>query len=59
MCVGSFNWLSASRAGVYANMETSMIYSGDLKKEINTQTTFLNARVDKIFKSNKEKISLC
>ncbi|MCL1114431.1 AAA domain-containing protein [Shewanella basaltis] len=59
MCVGSFNWLSASRAGVYANMETSMIYSGDLKKEINTQTTFLNARVDKIFNSNKEKISLC
>lgn len=59
MSVGSFNWFSASRTGIYANMETSMIYSGDLRKEINTQTAFLNSRVDKLYKRNKEDILVC
>jgi len=51
MSVGSFNWFSASRAGTFANMETSMIYSGDLSKETKIQTSFLNARVDKRYKA--------
>ncbi|WP_246025063.1 AAA domain-containing protein [Paraburkholderia dinghuensis] len=34
-CVGSFNWLSAQRAGEYARHETSLLYRGsDLLQEI-------------------------
>lgn len=58
MSVGSFNWFSAARAGVYANIETSMIYTGDLRKEINIQTTFLNSRVHKRYQSCKDEILL-
>jgi len=49
LSVGSFNWFSAARTGVYLNMETSMIYSGDLTKEINIQLAFLDSRVYKQF----------
>jgi hypothetical protein len=28
LCVGSFNWLSAARAGQYARHETTVVYSG-------------------------------
>ena len=58
MSVGSFNWFSAARAEVYANIETSMIYTGDLRKEINIQTTFLNSRVHKRYQSCKDEILL-
>jgi hypothetical protein len=58
MGAGSFNWFSASRTGPYANMETSMIYSGDLSKEITEQINFLNSQVDKVFQSKKEEILL-
>ena len=34
VCVGSYNWASAAREGVYRNVETSMLYSGSLKGEI-------------------------
>ncbi|WP_237333946.1 phospholipase D-like domain-containing protein [Vibrio anguillarum] len=44
MAVGSFNWFSASRSGKYANVETSLIYVGELEKEIKTQLDFLNSR---------------
>lgn len=44
MAVGSFNWFSASRSGKYANIETSLIYVGELEKEIKTQLDFLNSR---------------
>lgn len=45
LCVGSYNWASAAREGKYRNMETSMLYSGDLKKEITLQCDALEARV--------------
>lgn len=44
MAVGSFNWFSASRSGKYANIETSLIYVGELEKEIRIQIDFLNSR---------------
>ncbi|TLX47325.1 DNA helicase [Pseudoalteromonas phenolica] len=44
MAVGSFNWFSASRGGKYTNIETSLIYVGELEKEIKTQLDFLNSR---------------
>ncbi|ASA57696.1 AAA domain-containing protein [Vibrio gazogenes] len=50
MAVGSFNWFSASRSGKYANIETSLIYIGELEKEIKTQLKFLNSRGDYINK---------
>ncbi|SQD76795.1 AAA domain-containing protein [Moritella yayanosii] len=51
--VGSFNWFSAVRSGVYANMETSFVYTGELKSEIKTQMEFLKSRVYKEY-PNKE-----
>lgn len=33
LCVGSFNWFSAQRGGKYANMEHSIIYTGDNVRE--------------------------
>lgn len=47
MTVGSFNWLSAARAGKYANVETSLVYAGDLAKEAQTHLEFLNQRTFK------------
>lgn len=44
---GSFNWFSASRSGKYANMETSMVYAGELNNEIKTQMGSLSSRVYK------------
>lgn len=44
MCVGSYNWASAARSGPYKNMETSMLYSGDLREEIQIQLEALNHR---------------
>lgn len=44
LCVGSYNWASAAREGPYKNMETSILYSGSLKEEIDTQLKALNAR---------------
>lgn len=49
MSVGSFNWCSAARAGKYSNMETSMIYSGDLADEIDLQIKALKSRVRKAY----------
>ena len=35
LCVGSFNWFSATREARYERYDTSMVYSGDnLKGEI-------------------------
>lgn len=44
MAVGSFNWFSAAREGKYANVETSLVYVGDLAKETKTNLDFLNQR---------------
>lgn len=44
MAVGSFNWFSANRSGKYVNIETSLLYVGNLKKEIEIQLNFLNNR---------------
>lgn len=44
MTVGSFNWFSAARSGKYANVETSLVYAGDLAKETKTHIDFLNSR---------------
>ncbi|MBV1881243.1 MAG: hypothetical protein KUG82_06395 [Pseudomonadales bacterium] len=49
MSVGSFNWCSAARTGKYANMETSMIYSGNLVEEITLQVNTLKARLKKSY----------
>ncbi|MBK5144545.1 DNA helicase [Budviciaceae bacterium BWR-B9] len=49
MCVGSYNWGSAVREGRYKNMETSMLYSGNLKPEIQIQLEALQARVRKAY----------
>lgn len=45
LCVGSYNWLSAARQGVYKNMETSVVYQGNLIDEIGLQTKLLDSRV--------------
>lgn len=45
LSVGSYNWASAARTGKYANMETSMIYSGDLNDEISLQIKSLKERI--------------
>ncbi len=44
MTVGSFNWFSAAREGKYANVETSLVYAGDLAKETKTHLDFLDQR---------------
>ncbi|WP_433924458.1 AAA domain-containing protein [Vreelandella sp. 21] len=44
-CVGSYNWASAAREGLYKNMETSMLYSGDLSEEIQVQLAALDGRI--------------
>lgn len=49
MSVGSFNWCSAARTGKYVNMETSMIYNGDLHEEIELQVNVLKQRVVKSY----------
>lgn len=51
--VGSFNWFSAARNGVYVNMETSFVYTGELKNEIRTQSGFLKSLVYKEYPSRK------
>ena len=53
MSVGSFNWCSAARTGKYTNMETSMIYSGDLAEEITLQIKTLKSRIRKAYQSDK------
>lgn len=45
ICIGSYNWLSAVRRGKYANMETSVIYTGDVKDEIKIQLMYLKKRI--------------
>lgn len=45
LCVGSYNWASAAREGKYRNMETSMLYSGNLSEEIRVQIDALNERI--------------
>lgn len=45
MCVGSYNWGSAAREGKYKNMETSMLYSGNLIQETQVQLDALQARM--------------
>ncbi|SJN14278.1 Putative superfamily I DNA helicases [Halomonas citrativorans] len=47
LCVGSYNWASAAREGKYKNMETSMLYSGNLEEEIELQREALKQRVRK------------
>ncbi len=47
MSVGSFNWFSAAREGHYANVESSLVYSGHLAKETKTQIDYLNSRIYK------------
>jgi len=45
LCVGSFNWFGAARAGRFARHETSLVYEGEhLKKEIDTLKKSLNSR---------------
>jgi phosphatidylserine/phosphatidylglycerophosphate/cardiolipin synthase-like enzyme len=51
MSVGSFNWFSASRDDQYKNLETSLIYTGDLEKEIAIQKKFLQGRVHKKYEA--------
>jgi len=53
MSVGSFNWCSAARTGKYTNMETSMIYSGDLAEEIALQVKALKSRMKKAYQIDK------
>ncbi|WP_447530423.1 AAA domain-containing protein [Vreelandella sp. TE19] len=45
MCAGSYNWACAARWGPYRNMETSVLYSGDLKEELKLQREALDERV--------------
>ncbi|WP_430520421.1 hypothetical protein [Aliivibrio sp.] len=40
-----FNWFSAAREGKYANVETSLVYAGDLAKETKTHLDFLDQRM--------------
>ncbi|WP_413731466.1 AAA domain-containing protein [Sodalis sp. RH20] len=45
LCVGSFNWFSATREEKYQRYDTSMVYRGEsLKGEINTIYTSLEQR---------------
>lgn len=46
LCVGSYNWASASRNGEYKYMETSLVYANShLKEEISTQIEYLENKV--------------
>lgn len=54
MCVGSFNWASAARDGIYKNLETSVLYSGYLTTEIQGQLDALQARVKSSFNQERE-----
>lgn len=47
MAVGSFNWFSAAREGKYANVETSLVYTGTLAKETKTHIDYFNQRTAK------------
>ena len=53
MSVGSFNWCSAARTGKYTNMETSMIYSGDLSEEVALQVKALKSKMKKAYQIDK------
>ncbi len=44
LCIGSFNWASAARGGRFKNMETSIVYQGELKQEMDTQRAFLERK---------------
>lgn len=51
LCVGSYNWASAVREeGLYKNMETSIVYSGHLKEEVDIQLNALNSRICQAYK---------
>ncbi|WP_340678220.1 phospholipase D-like domain-containing protein [Paraglaciecola sp.] len=58
LSVGSFNWFSASRNDQYKNLETSLIYTGDLEKEIAIQKTFLQGRVHKKYEAKLNQIEV-
>ncbi|WP_157834784.1 MULTISPECIES: AAA domain-containing protein [unclassified Serratia (in: enterobacteria)] len=45
ICIGSYNWGSAMREGKYKNMETSMLYSGNLAQETQVQLDALQMRL--------------
>ncbi|WP_252107970.1 MULTISPECIES: AAA domain-containing protein [unclassified Halomonas] len=45
MCAGSYNWACAARQGPYRNMETSVLYSGELREELELQRDALEKRV--------------
>ena len=45
MCAGSYNWACAARYGPYRNMETSILYSGELVEELKLQRAALDKRV--------------
>lgn len=45
MCAGSYNWACAARHGPYRNMETSVVYSGELMEELKLQREALEKRV--------------
>lgn len=45
MCAGSYNWACAARHGPYRNMETSILYSGELMEELKLQREALEKRV--------------
>lgn len=45
LIVGSYNWGSAARTGKYANMETSIIYTGNLEQEIYLQIKALKLKL--------------
>ena len=49
MCIGSYNWASAARSGKYKNMETSVLWSGNLAEEINLQLEALKGRIHQTF----------
>ncbi|MDP2561405.1 hypothetical protein [Psychrobium sp. 1_MG-2023] len=54
MTVESFNWFSAAREGEYANVETSLVYAGDLAKETKTHIDFLNNRIFRLYVKDSE-----
>lgn len=43
--VGSYNWGSAARTGKYSNLETSIIYKGNLEEEITLQIKLLKSKL--------------
>jgi hypothetical protein len=45
MTTGSYNWFSAAREGIYANMESSTALKGKLKTKIETELRYLNQRM--------------